>query len=1022
MLTFLHSNRLQAFDNSGKPLDGGKLYFYELKTTTPKAVYADVDGTNFLSNPVILDSAGTAEVYMFGSYTVATYDKFDAQVGTFIDVKGSIDDVITGSGSGLFANNIIISVDNYDKVREIDSPYSLVWCQGRETQSDGGQGLFYFDMSNTDPDDDGITLTSTVGNYIRYDFDKIDPRWFGLTYDTIVDQSIYLKKAETASQRYQKDVVLDGIVYLNSDYISEIDSSWNFSGNARIVSTLSIKFYINSKVNYCGKNVFGKFVQPIFKEFVLDYIPFSIFEEDNDDGKMSKMLASTSALYTGVIDENIELTQNLYIPSNFYLTTNNSTSAGVIYFNTDSPVNISAKDIDVVSNFIRYKSVNTIGDVLIDKYLTPEFFSYSSTNKFPLVAALKNEKVLVKNNYDLENSLVLTNVYLKGENSISQTLDTTGKSQIFTISADTQIGNLYAENVYLKKIEDLIVQNYADVKDSVIISAGSGIIVGPGDYRNVLSDCTIQGDVNFYNCNFKTYHNYNSQFKNIENTTFENGPKVILNASKIAGCKFKDPYFYINFNNTITDTIIESETNIPKQVVYGVGGSLNWNGCVAVSGNIIGSDISNVKYYVNNCVGFLTESNGKIDNIERDVYTMGVSQIFTSSTAGFVACSGNTSGNYGSIPTNITSDGTYLTFSTSGNYNLYDETSATKILIRHCSASDVSFKLFKMFGGKLNIQTQNVGNSNFKVIFHRPDYKYNAYNFYTSGNNIRKVYSESLQISQDVKESVSIWNAISDINLQIYSLYYPATLTNRFGNYTKSLATSSTILDDNIALSLSGFIDSGCKLKIEIIPEIPQSNDTISTYFKEIPAYIDTKETVIGVDPWATPYVSSGSNFVSNKWISNMSVEKVGDKLNIKGNCPTIYINDRKDKFTYNIFYVGYSDPYANINGYYTYKNNTINSATLVSGFNIVLNSITSGVNVSGFFNTTYASTTYPYPSVYTSGVYKLPTTETYTNALGGGLEYEDVDRVLRVLPDKYEKGLQDNQFRKYIKINLNDD
>lgn len=66
-------------DNNGDPLAGGKVYFYEPGTTTAKAVYSDSNGTTPLSNPVILDSAGRAKMWLIGFYKVKVDNANDAE-------------------------------------------------------------------------------------------------------------------------------------------------------------------------------------------------------------------------------------------------------------------------------------------------------------------------------------------------------------------------------------------------------------------------------------------------------------------------------------------------------------------------------------------------------------------------------------------------------------------------------------------------------------------------------------------------------------------------------------------------------------------------------------------------------------------------------------------------------------------------------------------------------------------------------------------------------------------------------
>lgn len=61
--------KLQFFGTDGLPLVGGKLYTYAAGTTTPLATYTDNTQTNQNTNPVILDSAGQASVWLANTVT-----------------------------------------------------------------------------------------------------------------------------------------------------------------------------------------------------------------------------------------------------------------------------------------------------------------------------------------------------------------------------------------------------------------------------------------------------------------------------------------------------------------------------------------------------------------------------------------------------------------------------------------------------------------------------------------------------------------------------------------------------------------------------------------------------------------------------------------------------------------------------------------------------------------------------------------------------------------------------------------
>lgn len=61
--------KLQFFGTDGLPLVGGKLFTYAAGTTTPIATYTDNTQANLNTNPVILDSAGQASVWLIDTTT-----------------------------------------------------------------------------------------------------------------------------------------------------------------------------------------------------------------------------------------------------------------------------------------------------------------------------------------------------------------------------------------------------------------------------------------------------------------------------------------------------------------------------------------------------------------------------------------------------------------------------------------------------------------------------------------------------------------------------------------------------------------------------------------------------------------------------------------------------------------------------------------------------------------------------------------------------------------------------------------
>ena len=90
MAVWAHTPKMQFFDTNGDPLSSGKVYTYEVGTTTSKASYptlADAIAlTNANANPVVLDSRGEAVIVITGptkfkvdtsaDVTVYTVDNF----------------------------------------------------------------------------------------------------------------------------------------------------------------------------------------------------------------------------------------------------------------------------------------------------------------------------------------------------------------------------------------------------------------------------------------------------------------------------------------------------------------------------------------------------------------------------------------------------------------------------------------------------------------------------------------------------------------------------------------------------------------------------------------------------------------------------------------------------------------------------------------------------------------------------------------------------------------------------------
>jgi hypothetical protein len=64
----------QFADSNGKPLAGGSVFFYIPGTSTPKTTWQDINATVPNTNPVILNSAGRAQIWGQGNYREVVFD------------------------------------------------------------------------------------------------------------------------------------------------------------------------------------------------------------------------------------------------------------------------------------------------------------------------------------------------------------------------------------------------------------------------------------------------------------------------------------------------------------------------------------------------------------------------------------------------------------------------------------------------------------------------------------------------------------------------------------------------------------------------------------------------------------------------------------------------------------------------------------------------------------------------------------------------------------------------------------
>jgi hypothetical protein len=366
---------LREFGNDGKLLSGGLIYFYESGTFVPKAVYSDATEATELTNPVVLDASGSADIWLgAGAYRVSVCDRNN------VPVRAYIDGVTAGGSSGGSSPGSTLGtayVMLYNDLRALTDIPDMVYVAGNSAEGDGGQGTFQLIPGSSLIDDSGIILTSGAGsNVYKRVFDAaINPQWYGVRYGINSDQTYAWNKATAASALYGFPLEVSGTVYLNQNTTVPAWASVNALAKGAFNSTLGVTmtFTADSRFDAIGVT-FLDTVQPIFGARVTEYTPVSWFGGSTEDTHVTKWLAS-GTLSTLLLDKQVNIALNSISTVSKFQQAN----TGFINFSTSTPsLTISLPNIldtYTTSQIFTIPGVVAITSISFgSKYAYPEWF------------------------------------------------------------------------------------------------------------------------------------------------------------------------------------------------------------------------------------------------------------------------------------------------------------------------------------------------------------------------------------------------------------------------------------------------------------------------------------------------------------------------------------------------------------------------------------------------------------------------------------------------------------------------
>lgn len=177
--------RFQVIDANGNPLVGGKVYVYEAGTTTALDNWTDAVKTSPNTQPVILDSTGSADIWYEQSAKIDVKTEDDVQVEGFpVDnLSASITPTVTGdfnliqNGSFEVDTNGDGVPDNWTVAEETNAVISVDSTLGNQTH--GTQSLHFDASGGTTGGGTATTsamspITASESVIVQWDFKQAD--------------------------------------------------------------------------------------------------------------------------------------------------------------------------------------------------------------------------------------------------------------------------------------------------------------------------------------------------------------------------------------------------------------------------------------------------------------------------------------------------------------------------------------------------------------------------------------------------------------------------------------------------------------------------------------------------------------------------------------------------------------------------------------------------------------------------------------------------------------------------------
>lgn len=395
----------QQWFGDSLPNAGGVIWIYERGTTTPAtgAIWWDADGTIAGANPIVLDTAGrptpTGAVYLTaGAYTVVMLDAEGAQIADPVDIL--VGGSAWGGGGETVNSGTAFIAKTYADVRNLTQAWDTVYVCGRIAEADGGQGWFQYDPLETGVDDDGVCLVAGSHHFVRQLDDILDPRWYGLKYNSIQDQTLYFLTTNTATTRWKRPSSYAGSTTLLQDTTVYNNQSVKVTGTGVFVSgggtPVNMYFQGDSEFEATGIT-FGVDVQPKFAKDLIPAVPLSWMGGSTNEDRLDRWIncadETTNTHQVLLMDASFTCSSIPVVPRTY------SVDVADAMITLD---NVTDIDMDLIyagdAQIFKFNNIAHISAVnLGNRPAKPEWFGARGDNSTPdniaVQAAVKNQRV-----------------------------------------------------------------------------------------------------------------------------------------------------------------------------------------------------------------------------------------------------------------------------------------------------------------------------------------------------------------------------------------------------------------------------------------------------------------------------------------------------------------------------------------------------------------------------------------------------------------------------------------------------